>query len=219
MAKNLYHTHLKEMGNPVRVTVTSDPLKSKYPKEGVPNKFVGMKIAGVDYSYTCESDQCVQALTGLKGKEVMLSVEGSRGDATITVVGQPGTSVAQPQQRQQAPPQHDEPMSSNQRKVAGLPPSQNQPPPQEKENPVNRARHHIARNRSLNVIGLKAALSLIHEAEEWHRKTYPADQNWSMHPQMQASVYASMLYGTSASGVTDDLPYDLSFSPKEGGAK
>jgi hypothetical protein len=97
MAKNLYFSALQKM-SPVTAVVTSDILDSKFKKAGMPNKFVGLKIEGEEYSHTLETEACVQALTGLKGKTVQITTNGNKDTSAFEVVilGQPASSIQKP---------------------------------------------------------------------------------------------------------------------------
>lgn len=103
MAKNLYFSALQKL-SPVTAVVTSDIIESKFKKAGMPNKFVGLKIEGEEYSHTLETEACVQALTGLKGKTVQITTSGNKDTSAFEVVilGQPASSIQKPQPQQHA---------------------------------------------------------------------------------------------------------------------
>ena len=103
MAKNLYFSALQKL-SPVTAVVTSDMLDSKFKKAGMPNKYVGLKIEGEEYSHTLETEACVQALTGLKGKTVQITTSGNKdtSEFEVVILGQPASSIQKPQPQQHA---------------------------------------------------------------------------------------------------------------------
>lgn len=88
--KTLYHGELRKL-SPVRVTVKSDVLESKY--AGKP-PYVVLAINGDERNYTTENQGCAAFFDGRKGETFTLIAEGQREEATITYVGE---SAAVPQ--------------------------------------------------------------------------------------------------------------------------
>lgn len=65
----------------------------------------------------------------------------------------------------------------------------------------------MARNRSMCIIALTAAESVRDEYDTWMRAKHK-DAGFTMHPTTFAALFTSMLYGASASGVSDTVPVD-----------
>lgn len=105
--KALYHQELVKMGD-VQVYVDSDPIESTY-KRG--SKFVALKIANEDRTYTPELVACAEAFRGYKGQTVTVRASGSdyqgATDARIELFGAQRSAPpqSQPQQRNAPPPQ------------------------------------------------------------------------------------------------------------------
>lgn len=108
--KTLYHSELVAMG-PVRVTVASDVMPSKFSKPGTPRPdWVALKIGDEDKIYTVENESCGAFFDGQKGRTFTLVAEGSREQATLTYVGEaapqapPPRQYARPKPHVSAPP-------------------------------------------------------------------------------------------------------------------
>lgn len=92
MAKTLYHSALKQLG-PVRVTVKSDVLQSKFSKPNAPKPdYVILEIAGEEWNYSLENPTCGDVFEGQKGNTFTIVAEGGgRGhedSASVTYVGE-----------------------------------------------------------------------------------------------------------------------------------
>lgn len=197
-------------GKPLQVLVTTDRLKSKYSKPNAPKPdWIGIRVGTDEYSYTTENEKCAVALTGLKGQTVTIIASGREADANIVVMRQ-GSAVEQP-------PQHKEqPQQSSQQRQTQEPPPENTGP-----DPVKAAEVHIARNRVLSAIALRATYTLVKECEEWHRAKY-GDAGFMVHPSVVACIYTSQLYGADRNGIPGpNMPFDTGFKPKseKGGGK
>ncbi len=83
--KSLYHSEMSQMG-PIKVTVMSDVLHSKH--AGKPD-YVTLKIDNFDRYYNVENESCAAFFAGRKGQTISIVAEGSREEASITLVGQP----------------------------------------------------------------------------------------------------------------------------------
>lgn len=70
---------------PVQVTVTTDVLPSKF--KGKP-PYVGLRIAGEDWSYSTENDECAAFFEGQKGRTFTIVAEGREQQAVLTYVGE-----------------------------------------------------------------------------------------------------------------------------------
>lgn len=88
MAKTLYHSALRQLG-PVRVTVKSDVLKSKF--KGKPDYCV-LEIAGEEWNYSLENPTCGEVFEGQKGNTFTVVAEGGgqgkEDTATVVYVGE-----------------------------------------------------------------------------------------------------------------------------------
>jgi hypothetical protein len=84
--KNLYHSELVQKG-PVRVTVKTDVMKSKF--AGKPPYIVLAFDGEGERNYSIESDDCQTALANMKGRSIMIEATGSGrdGSAAIKVLG------------------------------------------------------------------------------------------------------------------------------------
>ena len=103
--KTVYHSELAAMG-PVRVTVLSDVMPSKFSKPGTPRPdWVALKIGNEDKIYTVENESCGEFFQGQKGRTFTLVAEGSREQATLTYVGE-AAPQAQPQRQYARPKPH-----------------------------------------------------------------------------------------------------------------
>ena len=92
MAKTLYHSALRQLG-PVRVTVESDVLQSKFSKPGAPKPdYVILNIAGESWNYSLENPTCGDVFEGQKGNTFTIVAEGGgkgkEDSATVTYVGE-----------------------------------------------------------------------------------------------------------------------------------
>lgn len=92
MAKTLYHSALRQLG-PVRVTVKSDVLQSKFSKPNAPKPdYVVLEIAGEEWNYSLENPGCGDVFDGKKGETFTVVADGGgRGKedtATVTYVGE-----------------------------------------------------------------------------------------------------------------------------------
>lgn len=92
MAKTLYHSALRQLG-PVRVTVKSDVLQSKFSKPGAPKPdYVILEISGEEWNYSLENPTCGGVFEGQKGNTFTVVADGGgRGkedSATVTYVGE-----------------------------------------------------------------------------------------------------------------------------------
>ena len=132
----LYHSELSKRGQ-VSVLVETDVLNSKY--AGKP-PYVMLKLDGFSRRYDTENDACAQSLTGLKGREVLLTAFGGRETATIAVGA--GGNAPLPQQLPQAqhapvpqqPPQASQTVTMPARQAPQQAPQQ--APSARSENPV-----------------------------------------------------------------------------------
>ena len=119
MPKTLYHSALKQLG-PVRVTVKSDVLQSKFSKPNAPKPdYVILEIAGEEWNYSLENPTCGEVFEGQKGNTFTIVADGGgRGkedSATVTYVGEAASGdgdtapaaparPAPPVKRQNGPP-------------------------------------------------------------------------------------------------------------------
>lgn len=92
MAKTLYHSALRQLG-PVRVTVKSDVLQSKFSKPNAPKPdYVILEISGEEWNYSLENPTCGDVFEGQKGNTFTVVADGGgRGkedSATVTYVGE-----------------------------------------------------------------------------------------------------------------------------------
>jgi len=92
MAKTLYHSALRQLG-PVRVTVESDVLQSKFSKPGAPKPdYVILNIAGESWNYSLENPTCGDVFEGQKGNTFTVIADGGgkgkEDSATVTYVGE-----------------------------------------------------------------------------------------------------------------------------------
>jgi len=92
MPKTLYHSALRALG-PVRVTVKSDVLQSKFSKPNAPKPdYVVLEIAGDEWNYSLENPGCGDVFDGKKGETFTVVADGGgRGKedtATVTYVGE-----------------------------------------------------------------------------------------------------------------------------------
>ena len=72
--KTLYHSELAAMG-PVRVTVKTDRMKSRYSKPGNEKPdYVVLLIAGKEKNYNTENEGCAAFFEGQKGKTFTLEM-------------------------------------------------------------------------------------------------------------------------------------------------
>jgi len=110
--KQIYHSALVSEGE-VTALIKSEPLKSKFQKDGKDSYYVLLSINGADHQHTIENDSCRQVLCGLKDQNVILKATGSRDDAQIEVhVVNPGQQQVAPRQQpapQQSAPQYQAP--------------------------------------------------------------------------------------------------------------
>lgn len=111
MAKTLYHSVLKQQ-SPVRVTVKSDVLQSKFSKPNAPKPdYVILEIDGQDFNYSSENPDCAAFFVGQKGRTFTIIADGGgkgqEDTATITYVGEAadeGQPPAKPVARPSSPP-------------------------------------------------------------------------------------------------------------------
>lgn len=92
MPRTLYHSALKQLG-PVRVTVKSDVLKSKFSKPNAPKPdYVILEIAGEEWNYSLENPTCGDVFEGQKGNTFTVVAEGGgkgkEDTATVVYVGE-----------------------------------------------------------------------------------------------------------------------------------
>jgi len=97
MAKTLYHSAARQLG-PVRVTVKSDVLQSKFSKPNAPKPdYVVLEIDGVEWNYSLECPSCGDAFLNAKGETFSVIFDGGgkgkEDTATVTYVGEPGVEA------------------------------------------------------------------------------------------------------------------------------
>lgn len=98
--KTLYHSELVRLG-PVEVEIKTDVLPSQYRGQ---NDYVIMILDGYDRNYSCENDDCADALKGLQGQIVIIEATGSKEDAQVIVseaTGGGGQQERRPEPRRQ----------------------------------------------------------------------------------------------------------------------
>ncbi len=185
--KNLYHSDFAAMGR-VIVAVKSAVLKSKFPKEGMPNKYIDLTIDGQDYAHTLENEACVGFWEQYRaGQSVVVEASGSREEASFEAIGG-ATSQAAPQQRQQ----HQQPSRPATQQAAPV-------------DPVIAMKKFVARNLSLGTIALQAMETKRVEFEKTFGRPMPE--------LLQNSLFTSLLYGANAQGITDTAPLELHLKP------
>jgi len=144
MSKTLYQSEMIKMG-PVKVTVKSDVLKSKF--QGKPD-YVILQIGGEERNYNAENPECASFFEGQKGRSFTIVAEGTREEAIITYVGesapdpepeQPPAGKAKPKSNR--PPA--QPPASRSKGTANRP-----PPPAQEESPPNGDDHPPAESRT-----------------------------------------------------------------------
>ena len=92
MAKTLYHSAFRRIG-PVRVTVKSDVLQSKFSKPNAPKPdYVVLEIASEEWNYSLENPTCGKCFEGQKGNTFTVIADGGgkgkEDTATVTYVGE-----------------------------------------------------------------------------------------------------------------------------------
>ena len=88
MAKTMFQSELSKLG-PVKVTVKSDVLQSKYSTPQSPKPpYVVLELNGVERTLNIENDACGAVFDGRKNQTITICAEGSRDEATIVVVGE-----------------------------------------------------------------------------------------------------------------------------------
>jgi len=209
MAKTLWHAALRDLG-PVTVTVKHEAKKSKFSKPDAPKPdYVGLAIKGEDWGYNVENQRCADFFKGRAGTTICIQAEGSRDDATILLLGQPGSQVAQPPPRQPAPA--DQPAAQPKPPAQPLTQPSRGPAPHDTAAPHDSAmfkacREFVARNRVLTVVALEAA---------WHTKReFEAAKHAAMSDATFTAVFSSMLYGAAQAGYKGEqpgLPLDIKF--------
>lgn len=123
MAKTLYHSAFRALG-PVRVTVKSDVLQSKFSKPNAPKPdYVVLEIAGEEWNYSLENPNCGEAFEGQKGSTFTVVADGGgkgkEDSATVTCVGEAGVEEA---------PERPAPAAPGPRKSAMSPHNTSVPP-------------------------------------------------------------------------------------------
>ena len=98
MAKTLYHSALRQLG-PVRVTVKSDVLQSKFSKPNAPKPdYVVLEISGEEWGYNLENPTCGEVFEGQKGNTFTIVADGGgkgkEDTATVTYVGEAAEEAA-----------------------------------------------------------------------------------------------------------------------------
>lgn len=199
--KNCYHSTLASFGNPVKVTIQSDIQKTKkqWEKQGMPNTYVNMLINGTEYSYTCETVQCQEALRGLNGQTISLSAEGSKSDAIITVVGGHGGAAPQRQTQQQQGNQNQEQRSAD--------------TSHKQQTPLQRAEYHVGRNQSLYHIATRAAM----KSTEQLRGIFGNGSGYSerFYEEYFLECLRGYVFGSSSAGVTLKIPLGVELKAPE----
>ena len=188
--KNLYHSDFAAMGA-VTVAIKSAVLKSKFPKDSMPNKYIDLMIGGQEYAHTLENESCVAFWTQFRaGTTVTVEATGSREEAAFVLVS--GTAPQQPAQPHQ-PVQPAQPRNQ-----------QTTRPPAAVD-PVIAMKKFVARNLSLGTIALQAVETKRIEFENVFGRPMPE--------LLQNSLFTSLLYGASAQGITDVAPLELHLKP------
>jgi len=154
--KQIYHSALVSEGE-VTALIKSEPLKSKFQKDGRDSYYVLLSINGADHQHTIENDSCRQVLCGLKDQNVILKATGSRDDAQIEVhVVNPGQQQAAPRQQpapQQSAPQYQAPQQQELAPQQPAPQQRQQATPQSN---LNEARASIMQIANLHLLCAKA---------------------------------------------------------------
>lgn len=204
--KGLYHGEFLKMRQPVTVTVNEEEKESSKKKGSF---YVTLTIAGAQRYYNVENEACGSAFAGQKGKTISVMVEGSREDATITVVGAPASQLAQPPPRgqQAARPTHQPPAEAGRAFEEAKVPASKAP---QTGDALTNAKKFVARNRVLAMVALEAAYLTKIEFEQ--------AKNFDLPQETFTALFASMLYGAAQAGHTaqnQGLPLDHEFKKIE----
>lgn len=182
---------------PVTVTIRTGPQKSKYSKPDAPKPdYCGLTIAGVEYSYSLDTQACAEFITQHKGQTLTVVAEGSKGEEKLVHVGAPATQMQQPpaQQPHPATPTHHAP-----------------PPPPEPKQPKDETaalKDFIARNRVLAVYALEAAFHT--------KREFETAKQWEMPDCTFTAIYTSCLFVSNQCGFggsNSGIPRDAKFKP------
>lgn len=79
--KTLWHSELVGLGE-IDVVIQSEVTPSKFAGK---SPWVAMIVNGRERYYSCENEDCADALRGLKGQKVHLAATGGRDDAAIHI--------------------------------------------------------------------------------------------------------------------------------------
>ena len=205
MSKTLYHSQLRDMG-PVTVTVKTGPTKSKFDKPSAPKPmYCTLTINGEDFYYTLDSEQVTQFVTQHKGQTLAVVAEGGKEDSVLTAVGAPASQLERPAANPAQAGTHRDPTPA-QRTQSPASHDTSRPASEQAGDTLTNAKHFVARNRVLAVIGLEAA---------WHTKReFEQAKQFEMPDAVFAALLNCMLFGASASGITatnQGIPLDLKF--------
>lgn len=194
--KTLYHGEFREMG-PVKVLVKTEPLESKF-KKGT--YFVELSIDGETRNLNPENDACLEFFRGRKGQTITVVAEGSREEATIVLVGEAVGA------RKTAQPARKAPEDKPQEKQASAPRGQAPAPDQSSDALVAlaNARRFVGKNRTLVLIGLKAAMSVAKIYDEVYKERMP--------DALLVATFSAMLFGSSGAGIQLHLPNKIDYN-------
>lgn len=103
MSKTLFHSEIAKAGGPVKVTVKSDVLKSKFKGK---SDFVILQYNGEERNYNVENPECGAFFKGQNGRSFALIAEGRAEDATLEYVGE---SAAEPEEQEEERPRRRAP--------------------------------------------------------------------------------------------------------------
>jgi hypothetical protein len=199
MPKQMYHSEAVK-NSPIHCVVKSDPIKSKYPHKetGEPQFYVELVIDSQIRTYTCENDACKKAVTGLKGRQVILEFLGSRDDASIRNCGQ-GAAADDPEPQPAAPPPGFGEQQQRQRSDS---PRKPQDAAANEADDLKKARATVIRYANLVGMALGAAEHLVAQ----HQLAHPATKFTSDNI---CSLAATLAIGADRAGAANLLPSHL----------
>lgn len=152
--KTIYHSSLVQAGE-CTATIKSDPLKSKFQKDGKDSYYSVLVINGNEHQLQLENDSCRSAMTGYKNQTVGLKASGRGDDASIEVEG---IAVGSGQPEQQPAPRQ-QPQSSGQHGALMQQPQQESSKPPVGTSPdqaLKEARETIMRITNLHLLCARA---------------------------------------------------------------
>ena len=203
MAKQIWHSELKSLG-PVRVTIKSDILKSKWSKPNDPKPdFVVLDVNGEQRNYTLENPSCGDVFRNRKEQTISIIAEGSGESATITYVGQSGAQTPLPAHRQtnQAPPAHQPPPATQQGHDSAKAATNH-------VKAIRDAVNFVGKNRVFGLIAMRATLSFKLDIEMYCAGLPDGDpnKNFKVDDALFSNMFNCCCYGGGSRGIPDSLP-------------